>query len=562
MSQPQRVWRCGQFAVMMIVLVIVSPSPAEGPFVLHDVTAESGITFVHTDGSSGRRYIVETVASGLATFDFDGDGMIDIYFLNGATLDGSEIGPDGPPQNRLYRNNGDWTFTDVTDQAGAGDIGYGLGVAVADYDHDGFADLYVSNFGANVMYRNNGDGTFTETSRVAGTQADDPRKVGAGVCFLDIDGNGLLDLFVANYLDFGVDTHIRNVRMGVPIYVGPERYPPLPAILYRNNGDGTFQDISEESGIGRLPGPGMGTICLDHNGNGHTDIFVGNDGGPGNFLFVNDGQGRFEEVAVLSGVAFSGAGLAHGSMGVDSGDYDRDGWFDLFVTSYQRQPATLFRNLGNGLFDDVTHLAGAAQGSLNTVKWGCGFIDFDNNGARDLFVACGHLLDNVEEFDDTTSYHARNVLLQNTGKGRFVDVSRQSGDGMNVELSSRGAVFDDLDNDGRIDVVILNSRREPTVLRNASSIGNWLQVQLRGVTANRDGVGSHVQVIAGDLTQVAEVHSGRGYQSHFGSRLHFGLGQRMVVDRVEVRWSGGDREVFEDLSVNQLITLQQGTGRQ
>jgi enediyne biosynthesis protein E4 len=546
---------------LMIALLIVSPGEAEGPFVMRDVTAQSGITFVHTDGSSGRRYIVETVASGLATFDFDADGLIDIYFLNGAPLLGTEIGPNGPPRNRLYRNNGDWTFSDVTDQAGVGDPGYGLGVAVADFDNDGFPDLYVSNFGANVMYRNNGDGTFTETSRHAGTAAADERKVGAGVCFLDIDGNGLLDLFVANYLEFGVEMHVRNVRMGVPIYVGPERYPPLPAILYRNNGDGTFTDISQQSGIGALPGPGMGIICLDHNGNGHTDIFVGNDGGPGNFLFVNDGQGRFEEVAILSGLAFSAAGLAHGSMGVDSGDYDHDGLFDLFVTSYQRQPATLFRNLGDGLFDDVTNLTGASQGSLNTVKWGCGFIDFDNNGHRDLFVACGHLLDNVEEFDDTTSYHARNVLLQNNGQGRFVDVSDRSGDGLNVRLSSRGAAFDDLDNDGRIDVVILNSRREPTILRNASLSGNWLQVQLRGVTANRDGVGSRVKVVAGDSTQVAEVHSGRGYQSHFGSRLHFGVGPRTVIDRVEVHWSDGGQDVFENLEVNQTVTLREGTGR-
>ena len=552
--------RLSAWGALLLAVLLAAGVRAESPLELRDVTAETGIRFVHTDGSSGRRYIVETVASGLATFDYDGDGLVDIYFLNGAPLKGAEFDPHAPPVNRLYRNNGDWTFTDVTEEAGVGDAGYGLGVAVADYNNNGWPDIYVSNYGANVMYRNNGDGTFTEVSRETGTAADDPRKVGAGVAFLDVEGNGLADLFVANYLEFCYETHVTNSWKGVPIYPGPERFPPLPAILYRNNGDGTFTDVSGESGVGAHPGPGMGIVAADFNMNGRTDTFVGNDGGPGNFLFRNEGGGRFTEVAAVKGIAYSGAGLAHGSMGVDCGDFDNDGLLDFFVTSYQGQLATLFQNIGAGLFDDVTNVTRAGHGSLNTVTWGCGFVDFANDGHRDLFVACGHLLDNVELFDDTTSYHARNLLLRNTGDGRFVDVSRQSGEGMLVELSSRGAAFDDLDNDGRIDAVILNSRREPTILRNASPAGHWMQVELRGVKANRDGVGAQVKVVAGDLVQVAEVHSGRGYQSHFGSRLHFGIGAHNQIDRIEVRWIGGGSEVFEIDEVDRRLVLTEGTG--
>jgi hypothetical protein len=305
----------------------------------------------------------------------------------------------------------------------------------------------------------------------------------------------------------------------------------------------------------------MGIICADYDNDGDTDIFVGNDGGPGNFLFRNDGGGKFVQVADLSGVAYEAGGAAHGSMGVDGADYDQDGRLDFYVTAYQRQLATLFKNLGGGLFDDVTRQTGAGQGSLNQVKWGCGFVDLDNDGLKDIFLACGHLIDNVERFDDSTSYLACPVLLRNIGHGAFANVSETGGDGLRLKSVGRGVVFDDLDNDGRIDVVILNSRRPATVLRNVSPAGNhWLQLQLRGVKTNRDGVGARVRVAAAGLVQIDEVHSGRGYQSHFGSRLHFGLGRRDRVDRVEVRWIGGGVDVFENLSADRLVTLIEGEG--
>ena len=538
-----------------------SPAPASpGPIVLHDVTAQTGITFCHTDGSSGRRYILETVASGLATFDYDGDGLIDIYFVNGAPLPGAEDQP--PATNRLYRNLGDFRFEDVTEAAGVGDRGFGLGVAVADYDNDGDPDLYVNNFALNVMYRNNGDGTFTEIARQAGTAAADPQRVGAGAAFLDVEADGLLDLFVANYLVFRFDQRVTNTLRGVPIYPVPEAFPRIASILYRNQGNGTFEDISRGSGIGLHPGKGMGMVAADYDSDGDTDVFVNNDGPPGNFLFRNDGRGHFDEVGAESGVAYSGTGLVHGAMGVDCGDYDRDGLLDFYVTSYQGQLATLYRNLGKGMFDDVTTRTGAGQASFNQVTWGCSLVDLDNDGYQDIFFGAGHLLDNVDQLDRTTSYMATPVVLHNTGKGRFVNVSAGCGDGLAKRSVARGVAFDDLDNDGRVDIVILNSRRPPTVLRNTSGSGHhWLQVELRGTSCNRDAVGTQVKVVSGPLVQLDELHSGRGYQSHYGSRLYFGLGRHEHVDQIEVRWLGGPVERFSNIAADQRVVLWQGQGK-
>ncbi|MBN2474498.1 MAG: CRTAC1 family protein [Pirellulales bacterium] len=522
---------------------------------LHDVTTQAGIGFRHTDGGSGRRYIVESVTSGLALFDYDGDGDVDVYFLNGAPLRGTQVA--APPKNTLYRNDGAWKFTDVTDQAGVGDTGFGLGVAAADYDNDGDQDLYINNYGPNVLYRNNGDGTFTDVSRQAGVA--NGNEVGATTSFLDIDGDGDLDLFCANYLLFTYENHVARTSRGIPKYPGPMDHPPVPNNLFRNNGDGTFTDVSGQSGIGEHEGWGMGGVCADYDDDGDTDIFVANDVA-GNFLFQNDGHGHFEEVGLTAGFAYDLHGDEHGSMGVACGDYDNDGRLDFYQTCYARELATLYRNLGGGVLEDVTLKTNAGAGTFPYVTWGPGLIDLDNDGDRDLFVACGHLQDNVELFDDTTAYLVRNVVLMNTGDGRFINVSDQCGDGLQVQLSSRGVGFDDLDDDGDLDVVILNSRREPTVLRNDSPRSNhWIQIRLRGVKSNRDGVGARVKVVAGDRTQVDEVHSGHGYQSHYGTRLHFGLGLRTRIDRIEVRWIGGGVDVVENAPVDRVITIAEGS---
>jgi len=583
-------WPVPMLALMVIGGLVVAmfrrPTqslPVEG-LSLRDVSDEVGIDFVHTDGATGERYIMETVASGLALFDYDGDGLIDIYLLNGAplgepidagdrsdlsdTIDASDqrdsgersgelLTPAKVPRNALYRNLGNWKFVDVTDQAGVGDPGYGLGVAVADFDNDGFPDIFVNNFGPNVLYRNNGDGTFTDIAMPAGVQGGD--EVAGGAAFLDIDGDGHLDLYVTNYLEFAYDQHVNTTLSGVPAYASPKAFPPAQDRLYRNQGDGTFTDVTDSSGIAGHLGWGMGLVAGDFNRNGHTDIFVANDV-CGNFLFLNDGTGRFAESGLLNGIAYDLYGSPQGSMGAEPTDFDNDGWLDIYQTSYQLQHGVLYRNRGEAQFEDVTLTTGAGAGTYAQVTWGVGAIDFDNDGLRDLFVACGHLQDRIAEYDRTTDYLAANVLLRNIGNRRFLDISTTAGNGLRVRQSSRGAAFDDLDNDGRIDSVISNSRAPATVLRNESDDRkHWVQFRLVGTRANRDAVGSRVEVTCGELTQVAEVHSGRGYQSHYGTRLHFGLGDQSRIDRLEIHWHGGETQVLENLPIDRLHTLIEPT---
>ena len=538
----------------LLLLCIFACASANGAIMLRDVTKDTAITFTHTDGSSGRHYIVESVSSGLALFDYDNDGDVDIYFLNGAPLKGTKVRT--PPKNALYRNDGNFKFMDVTDKAGAGDTGFGLGVAVGDYDNDGDLDIYVNNYGPNVLYRNNGDGTFTDVTAKAAVA--NGRKVGASAHFLDMDKDGDLDLFVANYLNFTYDNHLMRTSKGIGKYAGPMDFPPVPNDLFRNNADGTFTNVSVESGVAEHKGWGMGGVCADYDNDGDTDVYIVNDVFA-NFMFENDGNGKFEEVALITGLAYDLHGDDQGSMGVACADFDNDGWLDFYQTCYARELATLYRNLGDRVFEDVTMVTGAGDRTFAYVTWGTGMVDFDNDGDRDIFVACGHLEDNVELYDTTATTSAQNVLLMNTGDGKFVDVSDQSGDGMKVELRSRAAAFDDLDNDGDLDVVILNSRRQHTILRNDSrNTNHWIQISLRGTKTNRDGIGARVKVVAGDLVQIDEVHSGRSYQSHYGMRLYFGLGKRKLVDRIEVRWIGGAIDIFENIAADRLVILTEG----
>lgn len=522
---------------------------------LADWTDRSGIDFVHVDGNCGRHYIMETVSCGLATFDYDGDGLIDIYFCNGASLPGCD--PASKARHALYRNLGNLVFREVTDEAGLGCTAFGLGVTIGDYDNDGHPDIYLSNFGPNVLYRNNGDGTFaTVTTEDTGRSG----RVGAGTCFLDMDGDGDLDLFAANYVQFSTAVHHAPEHRGRSVYPGPLDYPAATNTLLRNQGDGRFTDVSADSGISAKPGTGMGVVAGDFDADGHADICVANDE-MANFLYRGNGRGSFEETGILSGVAYDGLGMARGSMGVDCGDYDNDGWLDLYVTAYEHERATLYRNMGNGFFHDVTQLTGAGDGTSNNVTWGCCFGDLDHDGDRDLFIASGHL----DDRNDNKVYRAANLVLENklaeTGTARFENVSSICGDGPRVIGSSRGAAMDDLDNDGDLDIVVLNSRERPTVIANQlqqrGSTRHWLQLRLCSVTANRDGVGARVRLTAGDLVLVDTVHSGRGYQSHFGSRLHFGLGGRTRVDRIEICWSGGGTEILRNVAVDQLLTIRE-----
>ncbi len=530
------------------------PSVGIGEITLTDVTKETGIDFVHTDGSHGGYFVMETVCAGLALFDYDGDGWIDIYFLNGAPLKGAK--DTMKPGNRLYRNQGDWTFTDVTGQAGVGDTGFGLGVAVGDIDNDGDPDLYLNNYGPNVLYRNNADGTFTDVTQTAGVA--NGAKVGAGTCFLDMDKDGDLDLYVSNYLHFTYDLHVARSASGFPVYASPRCYRPLADNLYRNNGDGTFTDVSQVSGIAAHAGWGMGLVSADYDNDGDTDILIANDVAE-NFLFENNGSGQFKEVALMAAIAYDINGEDQGSMGVDCGDFNNDGLLDFLMTSYQNQWSLLYQNIGDGMFQDVTLPVGAGADTLYKVTWGNSLVDFDLDGDLDIFIACGHLQDTVDSFDSSSTYFQHNVLLENTGQRRLQNISAHGGSGMQVRLSSRGAGFDDLDNDGDVDVVVLNSRREPTIMRNDTATKNhWLEIQLQGKKTNRDGIGAQVRVMTDERTQLREVHGGRGYQSFYGKRLYLGLGTHAKVDRIEVRWIGGGTDIHRNIKADQEIRLVEG----
>jgi enediyne biosynthesis protein E4 len=523
--------------------------PATTMVKMTNVTASSGIQFIHTHGGGGEGYIIEGMSAGIATFDYDNDGLIDIYFLNGTPLKGTKA--DKPARNALYRNNGDWTFTDVTAEAGVGGAGYSLGVAVADYDGDGDRDIYVNCFGPNVLYRNNGNKTFTDVTEEAGV--GNGNKVGAGVGFLDIEGDGDLDLYVANYVNFNYDNHIPIVINGKRYQAGPQYYKPVSDTLYRNLGNGKFEDISLESGIASVAGPSMGLVCADFDNDEDVDIFVANDGQP-NFLFQNDGKGHFEEVGLLAGVACDFNGKANSNMGVDVGDYDNDGLLDLFTTTYQAEMPVLYHNLGDGFFEDATSSARITYDLFPHVNWGCSFSDFDNDGDQDLYLACGHF-DRIEQIDDRTSQKIRNYLLLNQA-GKFTDISARCGDGLAIVESSRAAAFDDLDNDGDIDIVVLNSEAAPTIIRNDSLKSNhWITLSLKQPGPNPDAVGARVTLKYAKGYQVAEVLSGRGYQSYFGSRLHFGLADTEGPVTVEIRWPNRGKSTHE-LEVDKIHVIE------
>ena len=540
----------GAAALVGFVLVLALPKldAQDSTIQFSDVTAESGIEFVHTHGGSGQGYIVEGMSTGIATFDYDQDGLTDIYFLNGSPLKGNTT--KDQPQNRLYRNLGGMKFEDVTERTGAGDQGYALGVAVADYDNDGNLDIYINNFGPNTLLRNKGNGTFENMTAQAGVANGD--RVGAGVGFADFDGDGDLDLYVANYVNFTYENHIPIVVKGARFQAGPQYYDSIPDSLYFNNGDGTFSEVTEESGIGSRENAGMGLVCLDVDNDQDVDVYVCNDGEP-NCLWINEGKGKFTEQAVLLGCAYDAGGRANASMGVDIADFDGDGLFDLFVTAYQSEMPQLYRNL-DGLYMDATLGARIPRLLYPHVHWGTAFVDLDNDADNDLFVACGHF-DRVEQIDDRTTQKIRNFVLQNSG-GRYEDISDKAGAGLQILESSRGAALEDFDNDGDMDMIIVNSNEKPSLLRNdLKSDSSWIHLDLHQDGPNQFAVGATVQVLS-KKPQVRPVLSGRGYQSHFGSRLHFGLGEEKLgkID-VEVTWPDGTGTIHT-VESNQISKIQ------
>lgn len=514
-----------------------------------DALPGSGIAYRHTDGASGRRYVVEPMTAGLALLDYDGDGFTDIYFANGTPLPGNPAEGDGG--NALYRNNGDWTFTDVTHSAFADDGEYGLGVVAGDYDNDGDPDLYVSNYGKNTLLANNGDGTFTDITLFSETAGD--QRFSAGASFLDMDGDGDLDLYVANYQNFHFDQHIVRKIGGYQFHPGPHDYPPEPDNLFRNNGDGTFLDVSETSGIASVASTGMGVASFDVDDDGDYDVLVANDSRP-NFVFLNDGHGNFSESALLSGLAYDRASRANGNMGIEVGDVDRDGQLDVVTTTYQDEMPVLYRNLGSGLFDDLTNRSGIDRSLLAHVNWGVGLVDFDNDMDLDLFIACGHFMDNIRFIDDRTGMKVANYLLANDGKGYFSNHTAGSGLDTQASESSRGAAFDDLDNDGRIDVIVQNFNSPPSLFQNVSPAGQSLAIRLVGTDSNRDAAGAMVHVTSEGRMQSQAVLLGRGYQSHYGQILHFGIA-KAVIDQVDVHWPSGKTSRIRKPNSDQVLTV-------
>ncbi len=523
---------------------------------LVDVTAESGIDFRHFNGQTGRYQYLEVMGGGVVTFDFDQDGDLDLYFVNGNRVDGD---PDPKVTNRLYRNDGGLQFRDVTTAAGVGDIGYGQGAAAADYDQDGDLDLYVTNYGPNVLFRNNGDGTFTDVTTEAGVQDD---GWGQTVCFADLDRDGLPDLFVQNYLQYGstkgAESFIYVGQERVPDYPSPLGFPGATDHLYRNQGNGTFQEISGEAGLARYTGKGMGLACVDYDNDGLVDVFVANDTME-NFLFRNLGQSHFQEVAHLAGVAYNTAGVPEASMGVDAADYDNDGDWDLIVPCLSRQFFTLYRNDGSQ-FTDVSSLSGLAQATAAATGFDAHFLDFDNDGDLDLFFTCGGVRMN-ENAPARATYNQRygmpDLLLANDGSGHYSNVSQDAGAYFQRALIGRGSVVADLDNDGDQDLVVSNLSERAVVLRNDTAGGHWLLLDLvnRHGQVNPDGVSVWVTIDQRRLH--ATTYPGTTFLSQSDRRLHFGLGEATIVERLEVTWPDGHMQVLENVATDQILRIEQ-----
>ena len=586
--------------LVISIFFIISYANARSAVTFTDVTAQSGVSFTHEDGRSYKKYFVETLGSGVALFDYDNDNDVDIYLVNSANLDAGEnrdreVSPtgrlhrdqEGAPtdvqvggtslsryggnrdqevsptgrlhrdrevsptaMNRLYRNDGTGHFVDVTEASGVGHRGYGVGVCAGDYDNDGWLDIYVTNFGPNVLYRNNGDGTFTDTTAAAGVEVP---AWSAGCAFADVDADGDLELYVANYVTFSVETHTPCRVNGILVYCSPRAYDGVKDVFFRNNGDGTFTEATREAGFGTFAARGLGVTFGDVDNDGDAELYVANDA-DANFLYINDGNGKFQEQSQLAGVALSEHGLVENGMGVAFGDYDNDARLDLGVTNFQHQTNTLYHNDGDGFFTDRTDASRTATVSLPYLAWGVNFFDFDQDGFQDIFVANGHIHDNVTLIDSSTTYAQRNHLFWNKGDGTFIDVAEESGSGLALIRSSRGSAVGDLDNDGDLDIVVSNVGDSVDILRNdgGNRMGNWLTLTLRGKS-----IGARVILTAGEHRQVREVRSGSSYLSQNDMRVHFGLGMRDNV-ALEIRWPSGTVHRFPQVKVNRFLKIAEG----
>jgi len=551
---------------LFLLLAAGCESKPSGGVVFTDRAQEAGISFRHTDGSSGRYFITETLSGGVGLFDSDGDGDLDLYFVNGRPLPpgapAAEWARDCTPRNALYRNEGPGAqglprFTDVTEKAGAPGTGFGVCCAACDYDGDGDLDLFVGQLGPDALYRNDGKGAFTDAAREAGVA--DPAYAG-GAAFGDFNRDGYPDLYISNYCFEDFTRAKPCTTNNIPHYCAPATYPGMPHDLFQNLGNGAFRDVSDSAGIHRVkPSQGLGVRFADFDDDGWPDIYVANDGDE-NFLFHNLKDGTFKNIGLEAGVALDMNGDEQGSMGVDVADYDGDARLDVVVTNYQKQYNAIYRNEGNLVFKDVSFLSGIAANSLPLVSWGTRWFDYDHDGILDLFIANGHLEDRISEYDQSSTYLQQNQLFRGLGDGLFREVSNEAGPGLLVKRSSRGAAFGDIDNDGDIDIVVLCSRDRPLLLINEG--GNrrpWVEIELMGNPPNRFAIGARVTLQSGKRRYLQEVQSGGSYASQNDLRLHFGLGDG-GVDRVEVRWPGGTVEPVQGVRLGRLNRIQEGRG--
>jgi len=533
--------------------------------VFEEITTTTGVDFRHENSPTTNKYLLETMGGGVALFDYDNDGDLDIFFTNGGGLEdpmppGTKVDKSDPKYwNRLYRNDGNGKFTDVTEKAGLTGIGtgYGMGVAVGDYDNDGFQDLYLTTYGSNVLYRNRGDGTFENVTAKAGVAASG-WSTSAG--FFDYNNDGKLDLFVCRYLDwsFEKNIHCGEKKPGYRSYCHPDNFKGAANLLFRNNGDGTFSDVSEEAGVANPNGKGLGVAFADYDGDGYTDIYVANDSMMC-FLYHNKGNGTFEEVALTAGAGYNEDGKPFAGMGVDFADYDNDGRPDIFVTNLSQEMYALYKNIGGGSFQYATNRTGVGHATLPYSGWSTKFIDYDNDGWKDLFVTQGHVMDTIGLTAPNLKYLEPPLLLRNN-QGSFVRVSpAEAGSAFDSAKAGRGAAFGDLDNDGSIDVVISNIGQPPTILRNTAGRRNhWLAMRLEGRRANRDGIGCRVKVtMASGKAQYYEAQTASGYLSASDRRLLIGLGAETVAQRIEIRWPGGRVQTLARVKAKQSLVVRE-----
>jgi enediyne biosynthesis protein E4 len=542
-----------------------STSPAS-PVQFVDVAHEAGLNIPNIwGGADHKRYIIEAKGSGIAFFDYDHDGWLDIYLTNGTRL-GEEWPAGKAPTSHLYKNNRDGTFTDVTEKSGLGRTGWQTGVCVGDYDNDGWDDLFCCFWGHNILFHNNGNGTFTDVTRKSGLY-DERVRWGAGCTFLDYDRDGHLDLFVCNYivLDPAKTSSPGDAAAcqwkGIPVMCGPRGLTGDTNVLYHNDGDGTFRDVSQKSGILK-PGPrySITAVANDFDNDGWPDIYVAVDSEP-SILFRNNRDGTFTDVAVMAGCAYSENGHEQAGMGVAVGDYDCDGWFDIFKTNFADDTCNLYHNNGDGTFSDVTFASGIGINN-QYVAWGCGFVDYDNDGWTDLIQINGHVYPEIGGHSIGQSFKNPRLVYKNMGNGQFKDVSATMGPGINEMFSSRGAAFGDYDNDGDVDVLILNMNDVPSLLRNdGGNKQNWIKIKLIGTKCNRTAIGARVRVTTGKHAQMDEVRSGSSVMSQSDLRLHFGLGQAQLVDLIEVQWPTTQKvERFTKVKANQILMIREGNG--